>query len=564
MKKGKLCGIRSLKLSIMLLCYLAIVISIIVSMAVTLPNYSSNMEAQLESNMENVYTAYGTLIDTYIKENKQFTEAEAAKLLKDINVGGIDSSYVYLVSKNGTMVYHPTKDKIGKPVENSVILDVISKIKDGNIPKNEVVEYDFKGVTKYAGYYISPVDNSILVISADKSEMLKPIYSFIKIYLIVEIIAVILVGILSLILAKKLVSPINKLKNSVEKTADFDFTQDENYDNILLRKDEIGQISRSFMVMRDNIRGIIEEIDKASENISKNVIILKDVTNTVNENSTDNSATTEELSAGMDETAQTTNYINSNISSVEDKVSDINKLTDTSMELSEEILLRAQKIEETINDKRVSTKNLWLHIKDSNEIAIEQAKAVNKINTLADAIMDIAGQTSMLALNASIEAARAGDAGKGFAVVATEISNLANQSSNTVQGITELVNEVNNAVERMTDSMNQTLEFFDSNINADYDAFATIGKQYSSDANIFEENTVSINQSINTLSNTIQDISKSIYGMNLTIKNSSIGIRDIAEKTSDIVTKTNETYTVVEESVSYSEKLKNIVSKFKL
>ena len=564
MKKGKLCGIRSLKLSIMLLCDLAIVISIIVSMAVTLPNYSSNMEAQLESNMENVYTAYGTLIDTYIKENKQFTEAEAAKLLKDINVGGIDSSYAYLVSKNGTIVYHPTKDKIGKPVENSVILDVISQIKNGNIPKNEVVEYDFKGVTKYAGYYISPVDNSILVISADKSEMLKPIYSFIKIYLIVEIIAVILVGILSLILAKKLVSPINKLKNSVEKTADFDFTQDENYDNILLRKDEIGQISRSFMVMRDNIRGIIEEIDKASENISKNVIILKDVTNTVNENSTDNSATTEELSAGMDETAQTTNYINSNISSVEDKVSDINKLTDTSMELSEEILLRAQKIEETINDKRVSTKNLWLHIKDSNEIAIEQAKAVNKINTLADAIMDIAGQTSMLALNASIEAARAGDAGKGFAVVATEISNLANQSSNTVQGITELVNEVNNAVERMTDSMNQTLEFFDSNINADYDAFATIGKQYSSDANIFEENTVSINQSINTLSNTIQDISKSIYGMNLTIKNSSIGIRDIAEKTSDIVTKTNETYTVVEESVSYSEKLKNIVSKFKL
>lgn len=564
MKKGKLYGIRSLKLSIMVLCDLAIITSIIVSMLVTLPNYSKNMELQLESNMENVYTAYGTLIETYVKENKQISEANAANLLKNIRVGGIDSSYAYLVSKNGTMIYHPTKDKVGKPVENAVILDVISKINEGNIPDNKVVEYDFKGVTKYSGYYISPVDNSILVITADKSEMLKPIYSFVKLYLVVEFIALILIGLLSFIIARKLVSPINKLKNSVEKTADFDFTQDENYDNILLRKDEIGQISRSFMVMRDNIRGIIEEIDKASENISKNVIILKDVTNTVNENSTDNSATTEELSAGMDETAQTTNYINSNISSVEDKVSDINKLTDTSMELSEEILLRAQKIEETINDKRVSTKNLWLHIKDSNEIAIEQAKAVNKINTLADVIMDIAGQTSMLALNASIEAARAGDAGKGFAVVATEISNLANQSSNTVQGITELVNEVNNAVERMTDSMNQTLEFFDSNINADYDAFATIGKQYSSDANIFEENTVSINQSINTLSNTIQDISKSIYGMNLTIKNSSIGIRDIAEKTSDIVTKTNETYTVVEESVSYSEKLKNIVSKFKL
>ncbi|NLK93844.1 MAG: methyl-accepting chemotaxis protein [Clostridiales bacterium] len=561
--KGKLYGAKTLKIRIMILCDLVVIFAILLSVIVATVSYGKNMKQQVKNNMENLSVSYGILVNNSIKGDK-LSESDAKDLLKNIKIQGIDSSYAYLVSKDGTMIYHPTADKIGKSVENNIVLGIVDELKKGNVPENKVVEYDFKGVKKYAGYYICPKNNSILVISADESEILEPVLFFIIEIAIIEVIALIFINILVLLSVNKLVTPLKRLKKAVEQTAKYDFTKTDNYEAIISRRDEIGQIGRAFYEMRENVRKIIEDIGNTSVNISQNAIILKEVTNSVNENSTDNSATTEELAAGMEETATATNNINDNIVSFEDKVRNINLLSDECSKVAEEILVRAENNEKIITLSKDNTRKLWVELKEKNEVAIEQAKSVNKINKLANAIMEITGQTSMLALNASIEAARAGESGKGFAVVASEIGSLANQSSETVKGITEIVNEVNSAVEKMTICMNQTLEFLNSNVFNDYEEFTKIGEQYRNDADLFESNTNLISDSINTLSITMENISEAISSINITMKNSSIGIKDIAEKTSDIVNLTTKTYDVVGDSIDYSDKLKNIFSQFKL
>lgn len=563
-KELKLRGSKSLQFTIVFLSEIAIIITILMSMLMSIPSYSQRLKQQIKNNMENLSVAYGKLVDNNLDKNGDIEKKDLSNLLKDVKVQGIDSSYAYLVTKDGIMEYHPMSKKIGEPVENVVVTEVVNELKKGNVPDNKVVEYNFRGITKYAGYYVSPKNHSILVVSADESEITAPTNKLIMMMMIVGIILIIGMGLLVMLLVKRIIKPIKKLETIVDKTAEFDLTHTEDTELIITRKDEIGQIGRSIQKMRANIREMIERIDNVSELISNNANNLKDITNRVNDNSTDNSATTEELSAGMDETAITTDEINKNVISIEDKVKDINGLTDECLNVSEEILDKADNIKsKTIESKKYS-KKLCDEVKEKTEVAMEQAKAVNKINELANAIMGITEQTSLLALNASIEAARAGDSGKGFAVVASEISNLANQSSETVKGISDIVEEVHQAVENMTNCMKQTIEFLNTNIADDYEEFTQVGVQYSQDASLFKNNINNINDSINVLSQTITNISQAISSMNTTINNSSIGIRNIAEKTSDIVNLTNQTFDSVEETVEYSNKLKEVVSKFTL
>ena len=99
---------------------------------------------------------------------------------QNVGVEGISSSYAYIVSSDGTMLYHPTAEKIGKSVENAVIKGVVSELKNGQKPENKVVTYDFNGVNKYAAYNISKDQSKIVVISADESEVLQPVNNMMK------------------------------------------------------------------------------------------------------------------------------------------------------------------------------------------------------------------------------------------------------------------------------------------------------------------------------------------------------------------------------------------------
>ena len=82
-----------------------------------------------------------------------------ANNLSDVKLEGMGSAYMYVVQKDGTMLYHPTKEKVGQPVENAVIKGVVQQLQDGKKPGTAVVEYDFNGTTKYSAYTILNNEN---------------------------------------------------------------------------------------------------------------------------------------------------------------------------------------------------------------------------------------------------------------------------------------------------------------------------------------------------------------------------------------------------------------------
>ena len=208
--------------------------------------------------------------------------------------------------------------------------------------------------------------------------------------------------------------------------------------------------------------------------------------------------------------------------------------------------------------------DMYSTVKVRADEAIEGSKAVDQINELTESIMKISSKTGLLALNASIEAARAGEAGKGFSVVATEISKLADQTSQAITNISDIVKAVNEAVGKMSECLEDTTGFLENTVLSDYKEFEQVSEQYKEDADVFGASMSDVSKSMEQLSRSIETIAQAVSGINDTVGESAMGVTDIAQKTSEMVEKTGTAQDMVSECYQSVDKLKDIVGRFVL
>ena len=558
-QKTKVSFLNSIKAKIIGLVVVAMVISVLVSMLIVIKNTKKVMQEQISAYMLYMAEKEAAILDLETGGIAATTEQYKA-YLSDVKVGGVDSSYIYVVNMDGIMKYHPTESKIGQPVENEVVKGLVARLQAGNVPDPDCVTYMFKGSKKFASYALT-YNRCFLIVTADYDDIMAPVNRARNVAILISVALLIACSVLAYFVAAMIVKPLLQLTGVIEQTASLDF-RSTGTDHLAKRKDEVGVMFKAARNMRENLRGMVRDIDSASSKITDNINELENVTNEVNGMCTDNSATTEELAAGMQETAATTESIYANIGYMQTGAKDITALSESGDQLSGEIMERAETMHRKTSDATRRTRETFDSVKERSDRAIEDSKAVSKINELTEAIMAISSQTSLLALNASIEAARAGEAGRGFAVVATEIGSLAQQTSKAVTDINEIVGEVNAAVTNMAGCLEETGEFLEKTVLTDYQEFSEVSEQYSEDAQTFKQSMNDVHVSIVNLSESIEKISDAISGINSTVGESTVGVTDIASKTTDMVTSTSRSADLVEESLTCVDQLRDVVSKF--
>lgn len=422
-----------------------ILLTSLVFMGVAISQNQKSTKSLVQSYMLSSAESTGYILDTVLQTQGKKTLENAddlSQILSEVSIEGMESSYAYLVSSDGTMLYHPTADKIGQSVENEVVKKLVEDLKGGTIAKPACVEYEFKGAMKYASYYINPEGNYILVVTADESDAFQIINQMRNLMIGILFGILIVLTALGCFMVNQMVKPLHRLTKVVDKVAGLDFTSDSEVQSLAKRQDEIGLIGTSICNLHGELREIISAIQtqgiKLSESNSQFAKEFSQIVGTVDsvniaveEIATGSTSQAQEASTANEHITDIGNTIESNNTSVEALEQSIEKMTSLAKE-------SANILEDLVRVNAWSTETIGA----VSEQTDRTNQSVARINEAVVAIQDIAEQTNLLSLNASIEAARAGESGRGFAVVAEQIRKLAVDSAESAEQIEAIVQEL--------------------------------------------------------------------------------------------------------------------------
>lgn len=437
--KTKKRGTFAAKIIVMVI--LAVVVSNVICMVFILESSKKQITDSVKHTMVDVVNTTSKIMENEISNSgvDDLDYDGYANNLLDVKLEGMDSAYMYVVQNDGTMLYHPTKEKVGQPVENAVIKGVVQQLQDGKKPGTTVVEYDFNGTTKYSAYTILNNEN-ILVLTADESEALAGITTVTGVAVGIIAIVVLIAIIISFIMGRRLMRPLVKVSTIIEDVANGNIEAD--FSVVKESNDEIGLIIEKMKELTQSLGSIVGKIRNSSDTMSSNSYELNDTSSQTLAANNEISKAVEDVAEGSTGMAASISKINENLLEMSNETKDINASVDEIKNQTTAV----QDSSKIMNDKIKSMQDSS-HKMDEGISAISKRietvnTTVDKVSNIVSVIEEISSETNLLSLNASIEAARAGDAGKGFAVVAQEIRVLSDNTNTELENIKQIISSL--------------------------------------------------------------------------------------------------------------------------
>ncbi|PMZ99399.1 chemotaxis protein [Pseudomonas sp. FW305-17] len=356
------------------------------------------------------------------------------EIINSLNFGGM--GYAFLVNDQGKILVHPDK---------SLVMKSLTDLFPQNTPRlsRDLTEVTLNGETRLLTF--TPVKglpsaNWYIGLSVDKDKAFSMLSTFRTSAVIATVVAVVIIIALLGLLIRVLMQPLHTMTRAMSNIAEGegDLTRRLEIHN----HDEFGILGTAFNRFVERIHGSIREVSSATEQVNEVALRVISASNSSMANSDEQSNRTNSVAAAINQLGAAAQEIAGNAAQASQHASSARLLAEEGQQVVQRNIDAMNRLSDLI-------------VTSSEHIETLNNKTVN-IGQILEVITSISQQTNLLALNAAIEAARAGEAGRGFAVVADEVRNLAHRTQESAQQVQTMIEELQVGARESVDTMGQS------------------------------------------------------------------------------------------------------------
>jgi methyl-accepting chemotaxis protein len=486
-------------------------------------------------------------------------------VLDGLMVNGLDNAKYTLINVNtGSYIFDDNEELMATEIEDPMLQSIIDKVKNNPELMIDSTEYSGADGEKYiAVYNYIPERGWALILSDSEEEISSKVNLNQTILTYIFLASVLIISFISYNLVKTSMKPLRIVEHEINELKDLNLKSSNKITKYLKYKNEIGKIANAIHTLITTFREVAGTLNECSVSLTESSYSMSRSSEVLMESVEDNAATTEELSASIISTNSSIEEVSREIVHISDMVGTIEEKVKDGTYRSKELLNTSTNMRNIAEQTLTTSVDRIQRTKQEIETAIEKLHSLMKINEMADQILQITEQTNLLSLNASIEAARAGDAGRGFAVVAGEIGKLANSSSHTASEIHKLVEESNLSIDMVKKCFDDIIYFMEEDVAGKFENFVDMANGYGASVEKIQSAIHEINDKTGEFVSSVSNIKLQIGNVSMASNDNASGVEEIISKNERTTTTADEINRIAQENRNNAAAIKEIADRFK-